>query len=337
MYKDLRPKGFDEFVGQEEAVERVRNIISIVSCKECNGTGKVDGNICSTCGGLGWKERPPDLLFAGPPGCGKTTLAHIIAREIKARIVEINASDERGIQTIREDVKSQSKMKGRRIIFLDEADNLTQDSMWALRRIMETSARGVFFILSCNYIHKLVEPIQDRCVVINFRKLTKEELKQIAFRGLKYMARRHKLRIKGSKGEILEALNKLAEYADGSARRALNKLYDIVREGEITPQKVIQSIPPDIAEEIIRATLDDDFERALERLETLYVENKLDPWFTVKRLHSVISDIEDRQIRIWAYSRLASTYDRIIQRQGDPFIELCGFLADLWIAKYARK
>ena len=214
----------------------------------------------------------------------------------------------------------------------------TQDSQWALRRIMETSARGVFFILSCNYIHRLIEPIQDRCVVIKFRKLTKEELKQIALRGLKYLGRKYNLRVKKSDYDKIQvALDKLADYADGSARRALNILYDIVREGEITPQKIIQSIPPDIAEEVIKATLDDDFERALERLETLYVENKLDPWFTVKRLHSVIGDIEDRQLRIWAYSRLATTYDRLIQRQGDAFIELCGFLADLWIAKYARR
>ena len=143
MYKELRPKTFEEFVGQPEVVERLKNIINIVLCKDCNGTGRVNGDVCPTCEGLGWRERPPDLLFAGPAGVGKTTAAYIMAREVKARIVEINASDERGIQTIREDVKSQTRMKGRRIIFLDEADALCLHPETEISVLSEGTIEGV--------------------------------------------------------------------------------------------------------------------------------------------------------------------------------------------------
>jgi len=337
MYKELRPKSFDEFIGQKDAVKRIKSIIDIVMCDECNGKGKVDNKTCKKCDGLGWKERPPDILFVGPPGVGKSTLAYIYANSINAKIVELNASEERGIQVVRENIKSQSKMRGRRIIFLDEADNLTTDAFWALRRIMETCARGVSFVLSCNYLDKIVQPIQDRCVIIKFRKLTINELLEIGKKGLIYLSNKHKLKVRGSPEQFKDALIKLAEYSDGSARSMLNKLYEIIETGTLTPESVIKSIPPDISNEIIEMTLKDNLEEAIERLESVYVTGNLDARYTVKRLLNAINNIEDRDLKIFAFSRLATTNHRIVTLQGDPLIEIIGFLADLWIAKYARR
>jgi DNA polymerase III delta prime subunit len=124
---------------------------------------------------------PHFLLYSVIPGTGKTSLSKAIINDLKADYLIINSSDDRKIEVIREKVKkfaiTQSSNKDvRRIIFLDEADGMLKASQDALRNIMETYATNVIFILTCNNIHKIIEPLQSRCVSIEFTSPKKEDI-----------------------------------------------------------------------------------------------------------------------------------------------------------------
>src|SRR2546426_11555770 len=153
-----RPKSLDEVVGQEEIVERLKAYAKT-------------GNL-------------PHLLFAGPAGTGKTTCAIALARDMfgedwRQNYFELNSSDERGIDTVRTKVKEIARLApfggtNFKIIFLDEADNLTADAQAALRRTMATYSKTSRFILSPKYSPRLVEPIQSRAAVFRVRPVEPE-------------------------------------------------------------------------------------------------------------------------------------------------------------------
>ena len=155
-----RPKTFEEVKGQKDIVQRVKAFVD--------------------------KKNLPHLLLAGPPGVGKTTLSLVIVKELykdtwRDNFLELNASDERGIDVVREKVKNFARTKSLgnvpfKIIYLDESDALTKEAQQALRRTMENYTTTCRFILSCNYSSKILEPIQSRCTMFRFKPLSKEEI-----------------------------------------------------------------------------------------------------------------------------------------------------------------
>ena len=152
-----RPQTLDEVVGHEAIIERLKSYVE--------------------------RDDLNHMLFAGPAGVGKTTSSIAIARELygedwEQQFLELNASDERGIDVVRERVKSFARTSfggpSYRIIFLDEADALTAEAQAALRRTMEQFSNNVRFILSCNYSSQIIDPIQSRCTVFRFAPLSEE-------------------------------------------------------------------------------------------------------------------------------------------------------------------
>jgi len=139
--KKYRPKTFNDIIGQEHIIESIKSMIPDI----------------------------PHMLFKGPPGTGKTTMAEIIARELGLAndFKEMNASDERGIAVVQNKIKNFAKNAGFegsfRLILLDEADALTPDAQNALRRIMEQYESNCRFILTCNYPQKITGAITSRC------------------------------------------------------------------------------------------------------------------------------------------------------------------------------
>jgi replication factor C small subunit len=168
----------------------------------------------------------PHLLLAGIPGTGKTTVALCIAHELfgqnwKTFTLELNASDERGIDTVRDRVKDFSRYSRAAfgnvpfaLIILDESDQMTGPAQTALRRIMETSSRTSRFILICNQSGKIIEPIQSRCAVFRFSKLDKKAMTE----HLCSIAKNEKVTLSP------EAAERIADYAEGDLRHAINTL-----------------------------------------------------------------------------------------------------------------
>lgn len=132
------------------------------------------------------QKNMPHLLFSGPAGVGKSTLALVIGRQLfgdtfQSNFLELNASDERGIDVVRSKVKDFARTRSIgevpfKIIFLDECDALTKEAQQALRRTMENYTQTCRFILSCNYSSKIIDPIQSRCAVFRFKPLVEEEI-----------------------------------------------------------------------------------------------------------------------------------------------------------------
>ncbi len=208
----------------------------------------------------------PHLMLAGIPGTGKTTVALCIARELfgsnwRTFTLELNASDERGIDTVRDRVKDFSRYSRAAfgnvpfaLIILDESDQMTGAAQTALRRIMETSSRTSRFILICNQSGKIIEPIQSRCAIFRFSKLDRKAM----IEHLCFIAGEEKLKLSP------EAAERIVDYAEGDLRHAINALqaaaaYKDGMVDEKTVSSVIGEASPVQVQLMIKKALYGDF------------------------------------------------------------------------------
>lgn len=176
----------------------------------------------------------PHLLLYGSPGIGKTTLARIIINTLKCDYIVLNASSERGIDVVRDKVRDFASTKSMdsniKIVFLDEADHLTPDAQTALRNTMETYSRNTRFILTCNYINRIIDPLKSRCILIKFDNIPKE---QIVGR-LKFICENEKIPYE------LDALKKIVDQTGNDIRSAINKIEQ--NKDGITSSRILSEI-----------------------------------------------------------------------------------------------
>lgn len=257
-----RPSRVEELEGQKDAV---KVLSSFVKAKEIQ-----------------------NIILAGPPGCGKTTAALALAKEIlgetwQDNLMELNASDQRGIDTIRINIKNFGKMRSLseesyRIVFLDEADQLTQEAQTALRRIMEVYSEHLRFIFSCNYSSNIIEPIQSRAIVLRFKRLEKEDI----VRALKKIGEKENLKISE---DVYSAIGELSE---GDLRKAINSLQSIsyIEEPKVRDVYELEGI---VEEKELRPLLanvrNGNFEEASKIAQDLLVERGYSGLEIVKGLH----------------------------------------------------
>ncbi|MEM5853462.1 MAG: replication factor C small subunit [Candidatus Aenigmatarchaeota archaeon] len=300
-----RPTKLSEVINQRHVVERVKAFVK--------------------------EKNIPHMLFAGPPGSGKTTVALAIAHELygknwRQNVLETNASDARGIDVIRGEIKDFARTKPIgdvpfKIIILDEADNLTTDAQQALRRTMETFTSVSRFILIGNYSSKIIEPIQSRCAVFRFKALSEADVK-------KYIQRI----VEGEKLKITEdAMNAIIYLSEGDLRRAANLLQAAAALGERIDEDAVyevasQAKPTDV-KEMIDLTLKGKFEDARKKLQDMLLKQGLSGKDIIREIHKQIYSLpisEEAKVKL---VDKCGEFEFRISEGGDELIQLEALLA----------
>ena len=301
-----RPRKLSEIVGQEDSIRKLQ---SFVNHKEL-----------------------PHLIFSGPAGTGKTSTALVLAIELfgenwKENFLELNASNERGIDIIRENVKDFARIMpsnplGFKIIFLDEADQLTPEAQAALRRTMEMYSSTTRFVFSCNYSSQIILPIQSRTVVMRFRPIKPEEMKK-----------RIRIITQAENFEINDdAMEAITDIAEGDMRKALNILQTIKSSGDLTASKIYEisgMANSSQFKSLLSKAIGGLFEDARDMLDTLMIEQGLSGMDIIRGVHSVVRKelIPPRQ-KLQVIMALGEAEFRIVEGSTD-LIQLDAMIAKL--------
>ncbi|XP_014383319.1 replication factor C subunit 4 [Alligator sinensis] len=283
----------------------------------------------------------PNLLFYGPPGTGKTSTILAAARELygpelfRQRVLELNASDERGIQVIREKVKAfaQLTVSGNRsdgkvcppfkIVILDEADSMTSAAQAALRRTMEKESKTTRFCLICNYISRIIEPLTSRCSKFRFKPLSDKIQEQ----RLLDISEKENVKISS------EAISYLVQASEGDLRKAITFLQSATRltGGKEITEKVVTEIAGVVPKEAIHGLLAACRSGSFEKLETV-TKNLINEGYAasqlVNQLHDVIvesEDLSDKQKSTIA-EKLADV-DKCLADGADEYLQLISLCA----------
>ncbi|KAG2363257.1 P-loop containing nucleoside triphosphate hydrolase protein [Suillus spraguei] len=262
------------------------------------------------------KNRLPHLLFYGPPGTGKTSTILAVARRIygagyKKQILELNASDDRGIDVVREQIKQFAETRtlfsqGFKLIILDEADMMTQQAQAALRRVIEQYTKNVRFCIICNYVNKIAPAIQSRCTRFRFSPLPIAEVEKrvngvVEAERVNLTQDGKKALLKLSKGDMRRALNVL---------QACHAAYSSIGETEI--YNCTGNPHPSDIETIVNSMLSDEFTTSYQMISAMKTERGLALQDLISGAYEYVETIEFKsQARVYLLDFLATTEHRL--------------------------
>ena len=292
-----RPRNLNEVIGQQEVISRLKAYVK----------GK----------------NLPHLIFTGPVGTGKTTSAIALAKELyggenwTANFLELNASDERGIQVVRTTIKEYARTAPLgdvpfKIIFLDEADALTSDAQNALKRTMEMYSHICRFIFSCNYSSKLIPAIQSRTKVFRFSPLKEEEVIEY----LKRIVEKEGLKIQ------VDAYDALVYISSGDMRKATNLLQTAAMDTEEITSDMLYTVSSMAKEEdmknLITTSIKGDFLKAREILDDLLIKKGLSGEDVIRQIHRVIFDLSiPEELKVEVIDKVGEIEFRIVEGSND--------------------
>ncbi len=273
----------------------------------------------------------PHLLFSGSAGVGKTTTALCLSRQIldnhynENTILELNASDERGIGMVREKVKIFSRFAGFaeipfKIIILDEADEMTSDAQTALRRIIEDTAKNCRFILIANNVSKIIQPIQSRCATFKFTSIPEEKV----IARLEEIAKKEKVKV-DKKG-----LKAIYEYSEGDLRHAINLMQATASLGGITEDNVKSSTgltKTSDVDEVLKIALSGKVAEAREKMIELIKVYGMSESDFLKYLNSAV--FKSKHKKLSDILQVIAKYDYRILVGANSEIQLSAMLAEL--------
>lgn len=300
-----RPETFDDVYGQDEIVKRVQAFVQ-------------QGNM-------------PHLLFSGPAGVGKTSLALVIAKQLfkgswHQNFLELNASDERGIDIIRNKVKDFARTRAIgevpfKIIYLDESDALTREAQQALRRTMENYTKTCRFVLACNYSSKIIDPIQSRCAVFHFKPLKKQDI----FNIIQKIARQENITVDH------DAQEALYEVSGGDCRKFENILQSSAVISNQVTKDLIYSLAsvarPKEIKEVLNLALNQQFIPSRNKLIDTMLQYGLSGLDIIKQIQKEIWNLEiSDQSKVKLISHCGEIEFRMVEGS-DEFVQLEAFLA----------
>ncbi len=306
-----RPRTFQDIRGQDDIVNTVKSFVE--------------------------KKNLPHLLFVGPAGVGKTSLAVVVSRTLfgdnwKDNTLELNASDERGIDVVRNTIKDFARTRSIgdvpfKIIYLDEADSLTKDAQHALRRTMEQYTSSCRFILSCNYASKIIDPIQSRCAVFKFKPLEKEKIISI----VDTIAANEQLTISS------EAKEALYEVSKGDVRRLENILQaTATTTSEITIDAIYEMASvakPAELKEVLTLAQQGNFVKARDLLLKTMLDYGMSGLDVVKQIQATVWSLEASNEQQLTLVRACGEAEFRIVEGSDEFVQLEALLAQFMLAK----
>ncbi len=305
-----RPSDFTDIVGQEEIVKRIQAFVK--------------------------HKNLPHLMFAGPPGVGKTSTALVIAKQLygenwRQNIIELNSSDERGIDVVRTKVKDFARTKSIgdvpfKICILDESDSLTREAQQALRRTMENYTGTCRFVLLANYSSKIIEPIQSRCAIFRFKPLAESEVIKI----IDKIAAAEKLTI------TEEARKALVEVSEGDCRKLENIIQSCaVMSANITGDLIFEVASvarPKEVKEVIELAFANKFQQARDRLLETMLAHGLSGLDVIKQLQKEMleSGIEPQK-KLFLIEKCGEIEFRMSEG-ADEFVQLEALLSQIALA-----
>ena len=305
-----RPRNFSELKGQKEIVKRIKAFVE--------------------------QKNLPHLMFAGPAGTGKTTTSLIIAKKLfgdgwRENFLELNASDERGIDVIRTKVKDFARTRAIgnvpfKIIYLDECDALTKEAQQALRRTMENYTQTCRCILSCNYSSKIIDPIQSRCAMFRFKPLDRKEIEEL----INMVAEKENIKV------AKEAKEALFNISEGDCRKVENIMQSCASLGESISEKEVYSIAsvaePKEIKEVLEFALKNKFVDSRNKLLDVMLSYGLSGLDIIRQIQKEVwkLDIEDKK-KVELVEKCGETEFRMVEGS-DEFVQLEALLARFTLA-----